>query len=66
MVSRAIRRLRNTAGLTQVELAEKIGVSQGSLSAYESGKDTPSIKTLIRIADALGCTLDELVERRVS
>lgn len=66
MISRAIKRLRNNAGLTQVELAERIGISQGSLSAYESGKDIPSVNTLIRMADVFNCTLDELVERRVS
>lgn len=66
MISRAIKRLRNNAGLTQVELAERIGISQGSLSAYESGKDIPSVNTLIRMADVFKCTLDELVERRVS
>lgn len=66
MISRAIKRLRSNAGLTQVELAERIGISQGSLSAYESGKDIPSVNTLIRMADVFKCTLDELVERRVS
>lgn len=66
MISRAIKRLRNNAGYTQVELAERIGISQGSLSAYESGKDIPSVNTLIRMADVFKCTLDELVERRVS
>lgn len=66
MISRAIKRLRNNAGLTQVELAERIGISQGSLSSYENGKDIPSVNTLIRMADVFKCTLDELVERRVS
>ncbi|MGN0589829.1 MAG: helix-turn-helix transcriptional regulator [Ruminiclostridium sp.] len=66
MISRAIKRLRNNAGLTQVELAERIGISQGSLSSYENGKDIPSVNTLIRMADVFNCTLDELVERRVS
>ena len=66
MISRAIKRLRNNAGLTQVELAERIGISQGSLSSYENGKDIPSVNTLISMADVFKCTLDELVERRVS
>lgn len=49
--------------MTQTELAERVGVKQGTISAYESGAATPGVENLIRLADALNCSLDELCER---
>lgn len=49
--------------MTQTELAEKIGVRQAAISEYESGEKIPGVENLIRLADALNCSLDELCER---
>ena len=38
--------LRRSRGMTQAELAETTGISQPNLSAYESGRRTPSVETL--------------------
>lgn len=57
-----IRELRKEKKLTQCALAEMAGLKQGSLSDIESGKQSPSLCALIRIAKALGCTLDDLVD----
>jgi HTH-type transcriptional regulator/antitoxin HipB len=56
-----IRAWRLQAGLTQVELARRVGVTQGSLSKFESGRSTPRVETLSRLAGALGVTLDALI-----
>lgn len=50
--------------MTQTELAEKIGVRQAAISEYESGEKIPGVENLIRLADALNCSLDELCERK--
>ena len=56
-----IRRLRAAAGLTGTEAAESAGISQGTWSDIERGKNTnPTQKTLARIAEALDVTLAEL------
>lgn len=47
-----VRELRESAGLSQVELASRIGLSQPNISAYESGVRTPSDDTLRRIRAA--------------
>ena len=45
--------LRDQAGLTQVELAERTGISQADISRIERGATSPTAKTLQRIAEAL-------------
>ncbi len=55
--------LRKKYGLTQSELAILVGVQQNTVSQWESGKRNPSSSILPRLADALGCTIDELYER---
>lgn len=49
-----IRMARRQGGLTQTELAERAGTSQAAVSAYESGRRSPSVDTLCRILTAAG------------
>ena len=50
----AILRARVQAGLTQKQLADMTGISQADISRLERGTANPSIKTLQRVATALG------------
>lgn len=59
-----IKRLREAAGLRQYELAERMGVKQASVSAWESGLAMPSAANLLKLADVLDCTVDELLGRK--
>ena len=45
---------RKNSGLTQVQVAKQIGVSEVCYQCYESGKRTPRVDTAIKVADALG------------
>jgi transcriptional regulator with XRE-family HTH domain len=47
-------RLRRAAGLTQKQLAERLGVRQPTVSRFEAGRDMPTPGMLRRLADALG------------
>lgn len=49
-----IRIARRQAGLTQQTLAERAGTSQAAVSAYESGRRSPSVDTLCRLLAAAG------------
>ena len=53
--------LRTVKGLSQEELAEKVGVSRQTLSKYETGESIPDIEKTKAIADAFGVSLDDLV-----
>jgi ribosome-binding protein aMBF1 (putative translation factor) len=52
-IAMQIMELRERAGLTQVELAERCGVDQGDISRIERGSTSPTARTLQRIATAL-------------
>lgn len=52
-----LRQARKRAGLSQVDLAARAGVTQSVISAYESGQRQPSLPTLARLVDAAGFEL---------
>jgi ribosome-binding protein aMBF1 (putative translation factor) len=51
-ISLELVRARQRAGLSQAELAERMGTSQSAIARLESGRTLPSAKTLIRFAEA--------------
>ena len=53
MVGRNVQRLRTAAGLTQAELAERMGVDRAYVSGLELGQRNPTVVTLWHIAKAL-------------
>jgi len=57
---RSIRELRE---LTQVQLGELAGLGAASISHFETGHRTPSVETLVRLADALQVSTDFLLGR---
>ena len=59
-----IRKIRESRGLRQYELADRMGVKQASVSAWESGAAMPSAANLIKLADILDCTVDEILGRK--
>ena len=56
-----IKQLRESRGLTQAELAEKIGVSSKTISKWETAKGLPDISLLQPLAQALGISVIELM-----
>lgn len=63
-ISSNIRTLRKKAGLTQIDLAEKIGVSIATLRRWESGETTPNGSRIIELANLLNVSPDEIVAER--
>ena len=56
-----LKALRKSSGLTQVELAEKLGLTRSSLSMYELGDREPNFKTLKSMADFFNVDTDYLL-----
>lgn len=56
-ISRTIRNARKQKGLSQKDLAEKMGVKQSLVSRWESSECNYTIDTLVEIADALGLSV---------
>jgi predicted nucleotidyltransferase/DNA-binding XRE family transcriptional regulator len=59
-----LRQARRGAGLSQVELAARAGVTQSVISAYESGHRQPSLPTLAALVEAAGYELVTGVRRQ--
>lgn len=57
-----LRLARTKQGLTQAALAERAGVAQTLISAYENGRRQPTLPTLIRILKAAGLELRTRLE----
>lgn len=56
-----IREIRERRGITQVELAEKSGVSRTTIYGLESGEEKiTTTKTLNKLANALGVSVEEI------
>jgi ribosome-binding protein aMBF1 (putative translation factor) len=53
----AVMDVRNRAGLTQKELARKMGTTQPVVARLEGGRSRPSMRTLERLAEATGSRL---------
>lgn len=56
-----VRQVRQRVGISQKDLARKVGITQAFLSEVETGNKSPSLLTAAKLARALGCTIDELL-----
>lgn len=59
-LGRALRWLRDRQGKRQYQVADAAGITKAMLSAYETGKQKPSLDTLEKILAALECDLNDL------
>jgi putative transcriptional regulator len=57
-----LKRLRQRRGLTQAELARRIGVHRVTIATWETGRFRPSVDGLPRLAKALGVPVTELLK----
>lgn len=60
-IGKKIKSLRNNAGLTQEQLAEKCDISTSYLGHIERGTRRLSLETAVKIADTLNIGTDELI-----
>ena len=58
-----IRACRERAGLTQEELARRLGCTQSFISQIEAADARPTLGTLQKVAEALGCPIGDLVRQ---
>lgn len=58
-----VKEMRKSRGLSQSELASKLGVSRTTVAMWESNGQYPRLETVVRMASVFGCTVDELLGR---
>ncbi len=61
MSENRLKQLREEIGLSQIELGNRLGVTQQSVFAWERGKTSPQIQTAIALAQMYGVSLDYLM-----
>lgn len=57
-----IKVLRKTQNLSQAELASMLSIQRSTIAKWETGRTMPRSDLLPRIAKALNCTIDELLQ----
>ena len=60
-IGRRVREFRKAAGLTQEQLSEKVDIAPQYLSRLETGRRTPSLDTIVALAEALDTTPAALI-----
>ena len=58
-----LKEIRLEKNVSQVKLAESIGVSKGIVSMWETGQREPTLSSLVSLADYFGVSIDYLVGR---
>lgn len=61
-----MKRCRKVMGLTQKDIAERLGITPVSYGSYEQGKIKPSIEKLIQFSQITQVSIDELLDNKVS
>ena len=59
-----IRNARLARGMTQEQLARLCEVTQGAVAQWENGNTHPAFEKLAKVANVLGITVDELIEKK--
>ena len=59
-VGNNIKELRGNLGITQAQLAERVGVARVSIVAIENGRFIPTIETALHISKALGVPVEQI------
>ena len=59
-----VAELRKAVGISQFQLAVKVGVTSSAVAAWETGRNTPHTDMLPKLAEVFGCTIDELYDKK--
>ncbi len=62
MISKILRKLRENSGLTQQQVAETLNIDRSTYAYYETGKTTPDINTIIKLAKIYNVSYTEIFE----
>lgn len=62
MLGENLKKAREEKKLGIVQVAQEVGITHAALSYFENGLKVPSVPTLVRLAEVLGKSIDELVK----
>ena len=56
-----LREIREKRAFTQAMLADSLKVDRSTVTKWETGENSPNAKTLLRIAEILNCTVNDIL-----
>ena len=59
-----IKAYRKQCGMSQAELANRVGVERSAVAKWESGKSLPQAAHLVKLAEIFGRSVDEILGRK--
>ena len=62
-LSKNLRELREKRGLTQKDLADRLSLSDKTISKWETERSIPDIFTLLKLAEIFDCTLEDFLKQ---
>ena len=62
ILSKNLRDFREKSGLTQKELADRLSLSDKTISKWENERSIPDIFTLLKLTEIFDCTLDDFLK----
>lgn len=65
MLGQRIKQLRKQRKMTQEDLADLLHVTRSAVSSWETGKRTPDIYMIRKIADLFDVSTDDLIKRKI-
>lgn len=60
-----LEKVRKAKGMTQRKLSILSGINRVSIARYETGRVSPNVRNLTKLADALGVPVDDLIDKKV-
>ena len=58
-----LEKLRTSKNITQDVIASRLGICRSTVAMWETGKSMPRAEMLPKLAECLGCTVDELLKK---
>lgn len=60
MRNNRLMKQRHERGMTQAEVAEKVGITARNYQSYEYNESRPNVETALKIAEVLGCRVEDI------
>lgn len=58
-----VKRLRQAAGMTQAELAARLGITTPSITKWEKGRSNPDLLNVFRMTEIFECSVNDIICR---
>lgn len=60
-ITNNVKRLRQAAGMTQAELAARLGITTPSITKWEKGRSNPDLLNVFRMKEIFECSVNDII-----